>query len=198
MKKALIVLVLLLVAGAVYVQSLPSEMLITRTRTVAASPEIVYAHIVDLHEWAKWSPWERIDPGMDREYTGPAEGPGASYRWSGNDEVGEGRMTITDAEPPGRVTLRLEFLRPFPASNTVDFYVDHTGLATEVTWAMTGTYDFTGKLFGLLLDLDAQVGADFEKGLEQLDEVTAEAAARVAEPEREEPTAPESEGGEAP
>ena len=45
----------------------------------------------------------------------------------------------------------------------------------EVTWAMTGSNDFMGKLFGLFLDLDAQVGADFEKGLAQLDAVTAAA-----------------------
>ncbi|MEN8161867.1 MAG: SRPBCC family protein, partial [Myxococcota bacterium] len=179
MKKALVLIAVLVAAGVVFVQSRPSEFLITRSRTLAASPELVYAHLVDLHEWVKWSPWEEIDPDMLREYSGAAQGPGASYRWSGNDEVGEGRMTITAAEAPSHVTLRLEFVRPFPATNTTDFYVDDTGLATDVTWAMSGKNDFMAKLFGLFLDLDQRVGADFEKGLAQLDAVTAEASQRL-------------------
>jgi hypothetical protein len=180
MKRALVLIALLVVAGAVFVQSRPSDFLITRSRTLAASPEVVYAHLVDLHEWVKWSPWEGIDPDMEREYSGAAQGPGASYRWSGNDDVGEGRMTITAAEAPSRVTIRLEFLRPFPATNTADFYVDATGLGTDVTWAMSGTNDFMAKLFGLFLDLDRRVGADFEKGLAKLDALTAGAAPRAA------------------
>jgi uncharacterized protein YndB with AHSA1/START domain len=175
MKKALLLAGFLIVAGVLFVQSRPSEVLITRTRTLAAPPELVYAHVADLHEWAKWSPWEKIDPDMLREYSGAASGTGASYRWSGNDAVGEGRMTITAAEAPRRVTLRLEFIRPFPVTNTADFYIDATGLGTDVTWAMSGKNGFMAKLFGLFMDLDQQVGGDFEKGLAHLDRVTAEA-----------------------
>jgi uncharacterized protein YndB with AHSA1/START domain len=181
MKKPLVLVGLVIAASVVFVQSRPTDFLITRSRTVPAPAELVYAHVADLHEWAKWSPWEKIDPEMLREYEGPSAGPGASYRWSGNDDVGEGRMTITDVEPPGRVTIRLEFIRPFPAKNTTDFYIDATGLGTEVTWAMSGQNGFMAKLFGLFMDLDQQVGGDFEKGLAQLDEVTAEAV-RVAPP----------------
>lgn len=180
MKKTLFLVALLLAAGFLWVQSRPSELLITRSRTLPAPAEVVYAHLVDLHEWEKWSPWQDIDPGMEQEYSGAEQGPGASYRWSGNEEVGEGRMTITEVEPPRRVTIHLEFLRPFPATNTTDFYVDRGGLGTEVTWAMTGENDFMGKLAGLFLDLDEQVGADFDKGLARLDAVTAEAAREAA------------------
>ncbi len=176
MKKFFVLLGLLIVALVLFVQAQPTEFLITRTRTLAAPPEVVFAHVVDLHEWTKWSPWEDIDPDMLREYSGAPAGPGASYRWSGDEDVGEGRMTITEAEAPKRVTLRLEFVRPFPTTNTVDFYIDDSGLATDVTWAMSGRNDFMAKLFGLFLDLDRQVGADFEKGLRQLDVVTSEAA----------------------
>jgi uncharacterized protein YndB with AHSA1/START domain len=181
MKKSLLLVGLVIAAGVVFVQSRPTDFLITRSRTVAAPPDVVYAHVADLHEWAKWSPWENIDPDMLREYEGPPAGPGASYRWSGNDDVGEGRMTITGVEPPSRVTIRLEFIRPFPAKNTADFYIDATGLGTDVTWAMSGKNDFMAKLFGLFMDLDQRVGGDFEEGLSQLDEVTAQAV-RAAPP----------------
>ena len=66
-------------------------------RQIAAPPEKVFAAIVDFHEWPHWSPWEDLDPDLERTYTGAASGVGAVYEWEGNRKAGEGRMEITEA-----------------------------------------------------------------------------------------------------
>jgi hypothetical protein len=141
--------------------------------------EVTVAQIDDLSVWKEWSPWEKLDPAMRRVYSGPSAGPGAIYEWSGNDKVGEGRMTITDSKEPETVSIQLEFLKPYQATNTAEFFITPGGLGTDVTWAMTGHNGFMAKAASLVMNMDKRVGGDFEKGLAELDTVT-EAAAKAA------------------
>ena len=180
MKNIALVLVVILAGLAGFIATRPSEFLIVRSRTLAAPPEVVHAYVNDFHKWVEWSPWEKIDPAMKREYSGAPAGAGASYSWLGNDEVGEGRMTITESRAPESVVIRLEFLKPFPATNTAEFFILDGGLGTEVTWSMTGHNNFLAKAFGLFMNMDKRVGGDFEKGLAELDAVTASAAPSAA------------------
>ena len=194
MKNVLIGALVLVALAALFIVTRPSEFVIHRARTLAAPPEVVYAYVNDFHKWAEWSPWDKLDPGMKREYSGAAAGVGASYHWIGNDKVGEGSMTITESEPPDKVTIELEFLKPYPAKNTVEFYIDKGGLGTEVEWAMLGHKNFMAKAVGLFMNMDKLVGGDFEKGLADLDAVTA-AAAKLAPPAPE-PAPPSAPGAD--
>jgi polyketide cyclase/dehydrase/lipid transport protein len=173
LKKIALVLLLIVVGLAVFVATRPAEFRIVRSRTVAAPPDVVHAYVNDLHKWPEWSPWEKLDPAMKREYSGAPAGPGAAYHWSGNDDVGEGRMTIMGSRPPQSVTIRLEFLKPFAATNTTQFDFAPSGSGTNVTWAMTGHNNFMAKAFSAFMDMDKMVGTDFEKGLAGLDTATA-------------------------
>jgi hypothetical protein len=47
-------------------------------------------------------------------------------------------MEIREASPPSRVTLKLDFIRPFTGHNTAEFTLDPRGDSTDVTWVMTG------------------------------------------------------------
>jgi hypothetical protein len=105
---------------------------------------------------------------------------GAVYAWSGNRNVGQGRMTITDSRVPRSLTIRLEFMKPWAATNTTQFDFTPSGPGTEVTWTMSGHSNFMAKAFHLFMDLDRMVGSSFEKGLADLDAVTATAARRAA------------------
>lgn len=161
-------LVLLLVA---VVSMRPAAFKITRSATMAAPPSAVFAQVNDFHNWEAWSPWAKIDPAMAQTYDGPAAGVGAGYAWKGNSKAGQGRMTITDSVPAELVRIRLEFLKPMKATNQTEFAFVADGGGTTVTWTMTGTNGFVGKLFWLLLNLDKLVGKDFEKGLASMKQV---------------------------
>ena len=158
------VLVLLAVAA-----TRPAAFRITRSRTMPAAPAALHALVSDFRRWPEWSPWEKIDPNLKREVSDPSSGTGATYHWVGNSKVGEGRMTITDSQPPLGVTMRLEFIKPWTATNTTRFdFVPGPG-GTTVTWTMTGENNLMARAFGLFMNMDKLVGGDFEKGLAQLD-----------------------------
>jgi len=174
MLKIIVVAAVLIVVGlAEYVATRPSEFTISRSRTVAAPPAVVHAYVNDFRKWPEWSPWEKLDPAMKKEVSGAPAGPGAVYVWSGNDRVGEGRMTIIDSRPPESVTIHLEFMKPWTATNTAQFEFTPSGSGTNVTWTMSGQNSFVAKAVSLFMDLDRMVGPDFERGLANLDAVTA-------------------------
>jgi hypothetical protein len=140
---------------------------VKRSTVINAPAPTIQLLIEDFQQWPKWSPWEKIDPQMRREYTGPTYGVGSNYAWSGNRKAGSGRMEITGAEP-GRVDLDLDFTAPMKTQNKLTFDLLPKGEATEVTWTMTGTQTGIWKLIGKVYPMDKLVGKDFEKGLAQL------------------------------
>ena len=163
--------VVALAAFLAFVASRPAEFRIERSIALEAPPSSIFPHVNDLRRWSSWSPWEGMDPALKRAYEGADAGVGAVYHYSGNNKVGEGRMTIRKSEPSSRVELELQFLRPFVATNTAVFEFASEGGKTKVTWAMEGKNSFAFKLFGLVFDSEKLVGRDFEKGLAKLKEL---------------------------
>jgi len=154
----------------------PDEFTVMRFTKIAAAPEKVFPHVNELKKWDAWSPWAKIDPNCKMTYGGPPAGVDASYSWVGNNKVGAGRLTVTESLPGNLIRLRLEFLKPFKATNTAEFKFTPEGGQTFVTWSMTGKNNFFFKVFGLFMDCDSMVGKDFEKGLASLKSVAETAA----------------------
>lgn len=175
LKKILIGLGICLLLFIVVVALQPADFRISRSATVAAPPAVVFEQVNDFHKWEAWSPWAKLDPSMKQTFEGAASGNGAVYTWAGNDQVGEGRMTITESRPGELVRIDLEFLKPFAARNVAEFTFKAGGAQTAVTWTMTGQNNFMGKAFQLFVNMDKLVGGDFEKGLAQM-KTAAEAA----------------------
>lgn len=141
---------------------------VERSTTIEAPPERVYEQIVDFHNWPNWSPWEGMDPQMQRTYSGADAGPGSKYAWSGNRKVGQGWMHITDTTEPSRVDIDLIFEKPWKARNTTVFSIDKEGSGSRVTWSMAGENTVATKLMGIFKSMDKMVGPDFERGLARL------------------------------
>ena len=99
----------------------PSDFRVERSATMRASAPAAFAQVNDFQNWRAWSPWEKVDPALKRSYDGPKAGPGAVYAWQGNKDVGEGRMTITESRPGELVRIKLEFFKPFAATNATEF-----------------------------------------------------------------------------
>jgi len=144
---------------------------VERSATIDAPPARVYEQIADFRNWTGWSPWEDIDPGLQRTYSGAASGPGAVYRWSGNRKAGQGRMEITDAAEPSRVAIDLVFEKPWKARNDTVFTIRPEANGSQVTWTMTGKRTLMTKAMGIFKSMDAFLGPDFESGLARLKSV---------------------------
>lgn len=142
---------------------------VVRSAEIDAPAERVFALIERFKSWTEWSPWEGMDPNLERTYTGPETGVGSQYAWKGNRKVGEGRMEITAVEPASRVELDLHFLKPIKAENVTIFELQPSSNgSTTVTWRMRGEQKGLMKLMGKIWKIDKMVGPDFEKGLDQL------------------------------
>ena len=141
---------------------------VERTTTIAAPPTEVYSHLIDFHNWTSWSPWEELDPDMNKTYSGAESGVGSKYAWTGNRKVGQGSMEITDAKDNAEVQIALEFLKPFKASNTTVFKLAPEGEGTNVSWTMIGNATLMTRIMGIFKSMDSMVGPDFERGLAKL------------------------------
>lgn len=144
-----------------------SNFTVSRSTTVAAPAAAVHPLVDDFHHWVSWSPWEGLDPEMQRTYTGPDAGVGAHYAWQGNSKAGAGSMEIT-ASDPAAIAITLAFLKPWKATNQVRFTFEPAGDGTTVTWTMEGKHAGLGRVFALFMNMDKLVGKDFEKGLAAL------------------------------
>ena len=182
MKRILLALAAAIVLFLGYAATRPDTFHVERSASIAAPPAAIYAQIVSLPRWQAWSPWEKLDPAMKRQLGGSESGVGATYAWEGNSDVGKGKMTITEAEPPSKVALRLDFLEPFASTSVATFALSPEGEGTRVTWSMDGNQNFLAKVVCIFMDMDKLVGGDFEKGLASLAQVS-EAAASALAPE---------------
>jgi uncharacterized protein YndB with AHSA1/START domain len=148
--------------------SKPNEFTVLRTARIKAPPERIFPQINDFHNWAAWSPWEKLDATMRKTFSGAPSGKGSVYEWEGNSKVGKGRMEIVDASVPRKVAIKLDFERPFRANNMAEFTLEPQGDSTDVTWSMRGGSAFMMKVMGVFMNMDKLIGRDFEAGLANL------------------------------
>jgi hypothetical protein len=177
---ALLVIAVAVAALLAHARTRPDNFRLERSIRIAAPILQVAEQIDDFREWQKWSPWEHIDPSLQRTFSGAEAGVGAVYEWTGTGKAGAGRMEITEMRTGSEgalITIRLDFLKPFKASNTAEFLMTPTDAGTDLTWAMFGPSPYISKLMGVFMDMDKLIGKDFEAGLVALKR-NAEQAAR--------------------
>jgi len=172
LRKILIGVAGVLVLFVAVVATRPSTYHVERKLEVAAPADLVFGVLNDLHQFAGvlvlfGSPWEKLDPNMQKTFEGPAAGIGQSFAWTGN-EVGKGKMTIEESVPGQKVGIKLEFVKPMKSTATCALTLAGTPTGSFVTWSMDGNHNFIGKAFGMFMDMDNMLGTDIEKGLARL------------------------------
>ena len=159
---------LVLAALLVFAATRPDTFRVERSALIKAPPEKIFPLINDFHSWTAWSPYEKLDPAMKRSYGGPVSGQGSTYGWEGRGKAGAGRMVMMESAPGSKISIQLDFTKPFESRNIAEFTLLQQGLATQVTWAMSGPSPFIAKLMGVIFNMDRMIGRDFEIGLENL------------------------------
>ena len=144
-----------------------AEFTVVRETHIDADPARVHALINDFHRWTEWSPWEGIDPELNREYSGADHGVGAHYAWRGNRKAGQGSMQIVGSNPQ-QIDVKLTFLKPWKAHSDIVFALTPSNAGTDVSWAMSGENTGMAGVVTRLFKMTRLVGKDFERGLAQL------------------------------
>lgn len=146
----------------------PSDFRVERVTTIKGSPAAVFEQVNDLHKWQTWSPWAKLDPNAKVSFEGPATGEGAAMSWSGNDKVGEGKMTLIESRPNEAIKAKVEFVKPYAGTSTSAFSLKPEGEETVVVWTIGGHHNVVEKAMCLVMGGEKMIGADLEKGLAQL------------------------------
>ena len=133
LKKVLLVVAIAVLGFAAYAGLQPATFTVERSLDIDAPSSALYAELADFHNWRHWSPWDELDPTMNRTYGGSEAGTGATYAWAGNEAVGRGRMEITDVRPDEEVVIALTFEEPFPSDNVTRFRLEPSEEGTRVT-----------------------------------------------------------------
>jgi uncharacterized protein YndB with AHSA1/START domain len=168
LKKIGLGLLAAIVVFLIVVACQPADYHIVRTTQISAPVSAVFAQVNDFHQWEAWNPWGQLDPAMKQTYEGASSGTGAVYSWAGNDQAGEGRMTLTESKPNELIRVKLEFMKPMQGTSDVQFLFKPEGDQTSISWDMTGRKNFISKGVCMYMDMDKMVGGEFEKGLAQI------------------------------
>jgi len=171
LKKILIALAAIVLIFVVVVALQPSEFQMDRSITIAAPQADVFAQVNDFHKWDAWSPWAKLDPQAKVTFEGPPEGEGTVMTWSGNSEVGEGKMTLTESRPNELVKTRVDMVKPFEGTSTSEFTFKPEGDQTAVTWSVAAHHNFMEKALCLVMGGKTMMSDLMEKGLAQMKSV---------------------------
>ena len=161
----LILIVLPVAVFAVVVAMQSPDFRIERSATIAAPPAEVFAQVNDFHNWDAWSPWAKLDTNAKNSFEGSSSGEGAILKWSGNDQVGDGQMTIEESRPNELIKIKLQFFKPMEGTATDEFTFKSKEENTVVTWAMYGQNNFVGRVFCTLFNMQKEAGNQFDKCL---------------------------------
>ncbi len=134
---------------------------LSRSITINASPEAVYAVVRDFRRWPEWSPWLIAEPDCSVDVAAD----GNSYTWDGTI-VGSGAMRIEREETNQRIEYELTFLKPWKSVSSVSFSFEANGSGTQATWTMDGSLPFF--LFWMKKMMTAMIRMDYDRGLNML------------------------------
>lgn len=166
LKKILVILIALLAVLAIIGFLLPRNVRVTRSITIDRPASLIYATVNSFQLFARWSPWQDLDPNMHQTTEGAREGVGARLDWSGNDKVGSGSQLIVASTLDRSVISNIDFGKMGTAKSSL--LLIPQGPSTRITWTLDMDMGAApvGRYFGLMMD--GMIGKDFDRGLGKL------------------------------
>ena len=117
----------------------PKNYDVSRNIVVGKPVSVVFDYLKYLKNQEQWSPWEKRDPNMKKDFSGTDGQVGATSKWEGNKEVGTGEQEITGIVENEVVKSELRFLKPWKSQSDAYLKVQEAGPnATKVTWGFSG------------------------------------------------------------
>lgn len=168
LKIILLVVLAVIVIFAGFVASRPALFTYSESTLINASPEKIYPYLSQLKLGGNWSPYEKRDPAMKKEFSGTDGSPGSKMVFVGNKDVGAGSVEILSLVPNEEVKLRLLMTKPMSVDNLITYKIVPEGGQTRFTWSMAGENGFIGKLFVMLVDCGGMMKKDMNEGFENL------------------------------
>lgn len=169
-KKILIALVGIIIVLLLIGFVLPAKVEVSRSITINAPAEYAFEEVNNLENWSRWSYWHTLDTTMQVAYGEATSNAGAWYSWKGNDDVGEGKLTITESVPYSSIKSDLDFMEMGTAKSNYLFEPDGDGTKVTMTFETDFGNNIIGRWMGLLF-MDSEIGKAFDSSLGKLKEL---------------------------
>jgi hypothetical protein len=160
--------VVIIGAFLIYVASKPSDTVVSREVTINASADKIFPYVNTRTLANSWNPWLKMDKIAKVSFIGPEVGVGAVTKWDDGKELGTGSATVIESIPNESVTVKLEYKKPFEATQHAKYILKPNGNQTTVIWQVEGKSTFMQKIFCVFINMDKMVGDVFTEGLGQL------------------------------
>lgn len=156
----------IVVALLVIALFLPAKYYVEKSLVILKPVKEVMVRVTDLNNYARWNPWQQMEPGSKMTIKGEPQLPGHEYRWSGK-KIGEGRL-ILRAIDHKHAHFNLEFIKPWKSLAQDNWLFEEWGNGeTKVTWQNNGDLPYPiARLMGPYLR--KQLNKQFEEGLRNL------------------------------
>ncbi len=166
-KYVLFLLLILIIAGSIYVATKDGDYQIERTEVMKAPREVVFNEVNNYQTWGAWDPWAREADDMVMNFEEKTSGENSGYSWQ-SESMGDGSIHTVEATPFSSIHQKLSFETSFGKS-TSDVYWNFEQISndsTKVTWGIKGDQSFMEKLAFTLKDqsLTEMVQPMLEKG----------------------------------
>lgn len=164
----LVVLVVIALVALIFLA--PADYKVEREVTINKPRAEVFAYAKMLKNQNDWGPWVKKDPNIKLNYKGNDGEPGFVSAWeSSMEDVGVGEQEIKKIDDGKRIESELRFKKPFESTSNAYMTMEDAGAGqTNVKWGFTGTMPRPFNLMLLLMDMDKEVGKDFDAGLANL------------------------------
>ena len=161
-------LIVLICIVAIFV---PKTFSYEKSIEVNAPIDRVWVNTSTLAALDKWSPWNDHEPTMKKEWSGVDGTVGAKQSWEGKI-VGSGSQTISKIVKPTLFETNLDFLKPQESHGKGYVKLVDEGGKTKVTWGMSGSMPYPFNILILFMNMEKQMGADWDRGLMRLKEMS--------------------------
>jgi len=167
LKKVGVGLLIIIAIPLIVALFVPKDFSYEKSIIINAPVDSVWANVNSLSALDKWSPWNDHDPNMKKEMSGMDGTIGAKQSWE-SDIVGSGSQTIAKVEKPQLFETELNFTKPNESNGKAYVKLVPEGASTNATWGMTGTMPYPFNLMNLFMDMEKNMGKDWDNGLSKL------------------------------
>lgn len=148
----------------------PKKYKIIRETTLPHPQQKVFDYIKYIRNQDGFSVWATMDPEMKKTYKGDDGRVGFVSSWeSENKKVGAGEQEIIRIDEGKGIVTKLRFFKPFPGEAVAQFMTSPLdNNSTKVSWQLDSGMKYPMNFMLLVMNMDKMLGADLEKGLENL------------------------------
>lgn len=173
LKYLFFLLLIVLIAGSIYIATKDGDFQVEETKVITAPVEMVFQEVNEYKNWENWEPWSAEADDMIIEYGAKTRGDSASYSWK-SESAGDGEIKTISTKPYSGIEQQITFKTPFGESTSQVYWeFNEIENGTEVTWGMKGNQSFMEKLAFTFQDesLTEMMRPMFQKGLNNMESV---------------------------